>query len=209
MTKELPFLALPDGAHLSEEDYSYFVHFFFPYLAHLYPSPLALCANGILQHCTFSPSNDHSQQHNAETNIPTNQTLFGISYVISFFSLHLPSLYLSFSIISLFKSSDIGFSSPPFQFNLLGAIASSPPPSSTIAHQTLPGAWSKKPSSSLPVTLSLYVHSLLPTSTGPPQTKLTAPTGRDKRQTRRRYSRLLRPTRFRRNYDLGRLLHLS
>ncbi|KIR51864.1 cytoplasmic protein [Cryptococcus gattii Ru294] len=54
MTKELPFLALPDGAHLSEEDYSYF-------------------------HCTFSPSNDHSQQHNAETNIPTNQTLFGIS----------------------------------------------------------------------------------------------------------------------------------
>ncbi|WVO21733.1 uncharacterized protein IAS62_003045 [Cryptococcus decagattii] len=54
LTKELPFLALPDGAHLSEEDYSYF-------------------------HCTFSPSNDHSQQHNAETNIPTNQTLFGIS----------------------------------------------------------------------------------------------------------------------------------
>ncbi|OXH07772.1 hypothetical protein C369_04318 [Cryptococcus neoformans A5-35-17] len=54
LSKELPFLALPDGAHLSEEDYSYF-------------------------HCTFSPSNDNSQQHNAETNIPTNQTLFGIS----------------------------------------------------------------------------------------------------------------------------------
>ncbi|OXB36127.1 cytoplasmic protein [Cryptococcus neoformans] len=54
LSKELPFLALPDGAHLSEEDYSYF-------------------------HCTFSPSNDNSHQHNAETNIPTNQTLFGIS----------------------------------------------------------------------------------------------------------------------------------
>lgn len=80
-------MALPDGAHLSEEDYSYFVRF----LPSLSPTS-AFSANRALQHCTFSPSNDNSQQHNAETNIPTNQTLFGISYVIFSFSLFFPSL---------------------------------------------------------------------------------------------------------------------
>ncbi|WVW86427.1 hypothetical protein I302_108475 [Kwoniella bestiolae CBS 10118] len=45
----LPFLALPDGAHLSEEDYSYF-------------------------HCTYSPSGGQ-----VPTDVPSNQTLFGIS----------------------------------------------------------------------------------------------------------------------------------
>ncbi|OCF30918.1 cytoplasmic protein [Kwoniella heveanensis CBS 569] len=45
----LPFLALPDGAHLSEEDYSYF-------------------------HCTYSPSGGQ-----VPTDVPSSQTLFGIS----------------------------------------------------------------------------------------------------------------------------------
>ncbi|WWC91958.1 uncharacterized protein L201_006911 [Kwoniella dendrophila CBS 6074] len=45
----LPFLALPDGAHLSEEDYSYF-------------------------HCTYSPSGGQ-----VPTDVPGSQTLFGIS----------------------------------------------------------------------------------------------------------------------------------
>ncbi|WWC72258.1 uncharacterized protein I206_106220 [Kwoniella pini CBS 10737] len=47
--KLLPFLALPDGAHLSEEDYSYF-------------------------HCTYNPSGGE-----VPTDVPSNQTLFGIS----------------------------------------------------------------------------------------------------------------------------------
>ncbi|OCF77551.1 hypothetical protein I204_01541 [Kwoniella mangroviensis CBS 8886] len=45
----LPFLALPDGAHLSEEDYSYF-------------------------HCTYTPSGGQ-----VPTDVPSSQTLFGIS----------------------------------------------------------------------------------------------------------------------------------
>ncbi|WWC64850.1 uncharacterized protein I303_107464 [Kwoniella dejecticola CBS 10117] len=45
----LPFLALPDGAHLSEEDYSYF-------------------------HCTYNGSGSQ-----VPTDVPSNQTLFGIS----------------------------------------------------------------------------------------------------------------------------------
>ncbi|WWD19878.1 hypothetical protein CI109_104347 [Kwoniella shandongensis] len=49
LSRLLPFLALPDGAHLSEEDYSYF-------------------------HCTYSPS---GQQ--IPTNVPSSTTLFGIS----------------------------------------------------------------------------------------------------------------------------------
>ncbi|ODN95301.1 hypothetical protein L198_04694 [Cryptococcus wingfieldii CBS 7118] len=49
LSRLLPFLALPDGAHLSEEDYSFF-------------------------HCTYSPSD--SRVH---TNVPSSQTLFGIS----------------------------------------------------------------------------------------------------------------------------------
>ncbi|WVF67348.1 hypothetical protein IAT40_002103 [Kwoniella sp. CBS 6097] len=48
-TRLLPFLALPDGAHLSEEDYSYF-------------------------HCTYSPSGGQ-----VPTDVPSSQTLFGIS----------------------------------------------------------------------------------------------------------------------------------
>lgn len=152
-------MALPDGAHLSEEDYSYFVRF----PPSLSPTS-AFSANRALQHCTFSP-NDNSQQHNAETNIPTNQTLFGISYVIFSFSLFFPlsplppSLSCSFyNVISSVQSSDIcPFFSFFFIFDLLGAIANSPPPSSTVVPQMLPGAWSKKPSSSLPVTQSLYV----------------------------------------------------
>ncbi|ORY31584.1 transport protein Avl9-domain-containing protein [Naematelia encephala] len=47
----LPFLALPDGAHLSEEDYSYF-------------------------HCTYTPSDPTSL---IDTEVPSDQTLFGIS----------------------------------------------------------------------------------------------------------------------------------
>ncbi|WVR09652.1 hypothetical protein IAU60_006726 [Kwoniella sp. DSM 27419] len=47
--KLLPFLALPDGAHMSEEDYSYF-------------------------HCTYSPSGSQ-----VPTDVPSSQTLFGIS----------------------------------------------------------------------------------------------------------------------------------
>ncbi|GFZ51075.1 Late secretory pathway protein avl9 [Saitozyma sp. JCM 24511] len=46
----LPFLALPDGAHLSEEDYSYF-------------------------HCTYKPSDPVDPI----SDVPTNTTLFGIS----------------------------------------------------------------------------------------------------------------------------------
>ncbi|WVQ75611.1 hypothetical protein IAR50_005240 [Cryptococcus sp. DSM 104548] len=49
LSRLLPFLALPDGAHLSEEDYSFF-------------------------HCTYSPSDARVQ-----TNVPPSQTLFGIS----------------------------------------------------------------------------------------------------------------------------------
>ncbi|WVQ83691.1 hypothetical protein IAT38_005835 [Cryptococcus sp. DSM 104549] len=49
LARLLPFLALPDGAHLSEEDYSYF-------------------------HCTYSPSDS-----DVPTNVPSSQTLFGIS----------------------------------------------------------------------------------------------------------------------------------
>lgn len=157
-------MALPDGAHLSEEDYSYFVRF------HPSLSPTSvLSANRALQHCTFSPSTHNSQQHNAETNIPTNQTLFGISYVISSFSLLLPlsllppSLSSSFdnlqsNLISSIQLSDTcPFFSFFFIFGFLGAIANSPPPSSTVVPQTLPEAWFKKPSSLSPATLSLYV----------------------------------------------------
>nr|ODN81349.1 hypothetical protein L203_05604 [Cryptococcus depauperatus CBS 7841] len=52
LSRVLPFLALPDGSHLankSEEDYSYF-------------------------HCTYTPTDQAFP-----TNIPSNQTLFGIS----------------------------------------------------------------------------------------------------------------------------------
>ncbi|KAK8853450.1 hypothetical protein IAR55_004157 [Kwoniella newhampshirensis] len=49
LSRLLPFLALPDGAHLSEEDYSYF-------------------------HCTYSPSGLQ-----IPTNVPLSTTLFGIS----------------------------------------------------------------------------------------------------------------------------------
>lgn len=205
-------MALPDGAHLSEEDYSYFVRF----PPSLSPTS-AFSANRALQHCTFSPSNDNSQQHNAETNIPTNQTLFGISYVIFSFSLFFPlpplppSLSCSFyNVISSVQSSDIcPFFSFFFIFDLLGAIANSPPPSSTVVPQMLPGAWSKKPSSSLPVTQSLYVPlSPFLLSFCSPK-RLTALTGPDKRQARRRHPCLLRTARFRRNQAFGRLLYLS
>ncbi|KAI9633849.1 putative cytoplasm protein [Dioszegia hungarica] len=50
LSRLLPFLALPDGAHLSEEDYSYF-------------------------HCLYSPSTGAS----SSSTVPSNTTLFGIS----------------------------------------------------------------------------------------------------------------------------------
>lgn len=49
LSRLLPFLALPDGAHLSEEDYSYF-------------------------HCSYNPQSDDVQ-----TDVPPHRTLFGIS----------------------------------------------------------------------------------------------------------------------------------
>ncbi|KAJ9107482.1 hypothetical protein QFC21_000935 [Naganishia friedmannii] len=64
LTRLLPFLALPDGAHLSEEDYSYF-------------------------HCVYSPTSDKeggdakqdtSNLDATDTDFfPANQTIFGIS----------------------------------------------------------------------------------------------------------------------------------
>ncbi|GHJ86101.1 hypothetical protein NliqN6_2503 [Naganishia liquefaciens] len=61
LSRLLPFLALPDGAHLSEEDYSYF-------------------------HCVYSPSqsfsntDEQSEKGEDETDtFPAKQTIFGIS----------------------------------------------------------------------------------------------------------------------------------
>ncbi|KAJ9123105.1 hypothetical protein QFC22_001295 [Naganishia vaughanmartiniae] len=64
LTRLLPFLALPDGAHLSEEDYSYF-------------------------HCVYSPTPNKEEQEPKQDasgvdetdtgSFPANQTIFGIS----------------------------------------------------------------------------------------------------------------------------------
>ncbi|KAL1405262.1 hypothetical protein Q8F55_008888 [Vanrija albida] len=50
LSRLLPFLALPDGAHLSEEDYSFF-------------------------HCRYNPGSEKA----VATDVPANRTLFGIS----------------------------------------------------------------------------------------------------------------------------------
>lgn len=52
----LPFLALPDGAHLSDEDYSYF-------------------------HLVSCPPKSESQETLAQEPFPSNKTVFGISCV--------------------------------------------------------------------------------------------------------------------------------
>ncbi|KAG7553558.1 hypothetical protein FFLO_02990 [Filobasidium floriforme] len=57
LNRLLPFLALPDGAHLSEEDYSYF-------------------------HCVYAPipnSTGTTDEIAEEDELPQNQTIFGIS----------------------------------------------------------------------------------------------------------------------------------
>lgn len=209
-------MALPDGAHLSEEDYSYFVRF------HPSLSPTSvLSANRALQHCTFSPSTHNSQQHNAETNIPTNQTLFGISYVISSFSLLLPLSLLPPSLSSSFDN---------LQSNLISSIQLSDtcPFFSFFFHFRLSRCNRQLASSELhrrpsDVTRSMVQKAVIVIASHPifvrssppfhlsfcPPKRLTAPAGPDKRQTRRRHPRLLRPTRFRRNQALGRLLYLS
>ena len=53
LNRILPFLALPDGAHLSEEDYSHF-------------------------HCSYHPTPSTSSQ-TKQSDVPSGTTLFGIS----------------------------------------------------------------------------------------------------------------------------------
>jgi hypothetical protein len=56
ISRLLPFLALPDGAHLSDEDYSYF-------------------------HVVSSPPKSESQETLDQAPFPSNKTVFGISCV--------------------------------------------------------------------------------------------------------------------------------